>query len=276
MEVEYFDKHLGQILAHLEELGELDNTLIIATSDNAMPFPRYKGHPHEFATRIPFVAAWPGKIAKPGREANQFASFIDLAPTFLEVAGISAKKTKMIDVEGKSLMDFFDNKVADRSIVITGRERNDMARPNGWGYPVRSLHKYNFVYMHNFKPERWPVGPREGGYKDTDNSPTMSELIYNQRGSEAYQISFGKRPQEELYDISKDPECINNLADKPEFQKLKAKMKQELFARLAEQKDPRMLGNGDVFDQYESHRHNEYDENVERMKQILKRKGIKD
>ncbi|QBG49251.1 heparan N-sulfatase [Verrucomicrobia bacterium S94] len=265
VEVEYFDRHLGKILQTLEQSGELENTLIIATSDNAMPFPRYKGHPHEFATRIPFVVKWPGHIKNPGRTCREFASLIDLAPTCLEAAGIDMEHCGMQPVEGRSLSDFFADKVERRDSVLTGRERNDMCRPNGWGYPVRSLHRGDFVYMHNFEPDRWPCGTEEAGFRDTDWSPTKSEIMYKYKGSEAWELCFGKRPREELYHVKSDPECMQNLAENPEYAELKSRMKKELFEALTEQGDPRMSGNGDFFDRCRPERIPEYDELVRGM-----------
>lgn len=260
VEVEYFDQHLGEILQYLEAYGELENTLIIATSDNAMPFPRYKGHPHEFATRVPFVVQWLSQIKNTGRDCNEFASFIDLAPTFLEVAGISNAQSGMQAIQGKSLSDFFRDKVKGRKHILTGRERNDMVRPNGWGYPVRSFHKGDFVYMHNFEPDRWPCGTIESGYRDTDWSPTKAFVMYKQKGTKAYDLCFGKRPQEELYNIVKDPECLNNLATISAYKSKKNKMKKALFKELVKQQDPRMTGNGAIFDQARPSRLKLYDD----------------
>lgn len=265
VEVEYFDRHLGDILKTLEEAGELENTLIIATSDNGMPFPRYKGHPHEFATRLPFVVKWPGHIKNPGRTCDQFASFIDIAPTFLAAAGVSAAQSGMQPMEGTSLFDFFDDSVTGRDSVLTGRERNDMCRPNGESYPVRSLHQGDFVYMHNFEPNRWPSGTEEAGFRDTDWGPTKSEIVYKQKGTTFWDLCFGKRPAEELYNIKTDPDCMHNLASHPEYAVQKKKMKATLFGALTQQGDPRLLGNGTVFDLYEPQRHHEYDELVKGM-----------
>lgn len=266
VEVEYFDRHLGDILMHLEELGEANNTLIIATSDNSMPFPRYKGHPHEFATRIPFVVKWPGKIQNPGRVCNEFSSVIDLAPTFLKAAGVSEADSGMQTLQGKSLFDFFSGEAVARDHVLTGRERNDMCRPNGWGYPVRSFHKGNYVYMHNFEQDRWPGGNPESGWRDTDWGPTKSQLVYKEQEQSTYDFCFGKRPQEEFYDVVTDPECLSNLATIPEYASLTMKMKAALFDELKKQGDPRMLGNGQVFDQYRPERFAEYDDLVEQIK----------
>ncbi len=251
IEVEYSDMHLGNILALLEKAGELDNTLVITTSDNSMPFPRFKGGPHEHATHLPLAVMWPGKIKNPGRVSEEFMSFIDFAPTFLEVAGISHKQSKMAEIEGKSLMDIFANKPVGRDVLLTGRERNDIGRPHDRGYPVRSLHKGKFVYMHNFEPDRWPNGNPETDYLDVDSSPTKSSVLAAGESSFEYQMIMAKRPAEELYDLEKDPECVNNLSDNPEYKNLKEKMKKELFVELTRQGDPRMHGKGDVFDAYE-------------------------
>ncbi len=63
-------------------------------------------------------------------------------------------------------------------------------------------------------------------------------------------MSFGIRPEEELYNIKSDPDCINNLANKSEFLELKENLKEQLFSELIEQEDPRMFGNGSIFDEY--------------------------
>lgn len=268
IEVEYFDRHLGEILAHLEELGELENTLIIATSDNGMPFPRYKGHPHEFATRIPFVVKWSGRIESPGRRCVEFASFTDLAPTFLEAAGVAEDEAAMQPIEGRSLSDFFANEVDGREHVLTGRERNDMCRPHGWGYPVRSLHHGDLVYMHNFEPDRWPSGTPESLYRDTDWSPTKMNILEQHHDTAFYRFSFGKRPQEELYDITVDPFCLHNLASDPAYSAKREEMKQALFAELKTQGDPRLNGDPDFFDRSRPERIPDYDELVEKYKHI--------
>ncbi|AWG23678.1 heparan N-sulfatase [Flavobacterium faecale] len=252
VEVEHYDNHLGKILAHLESLGELENTIIIVTSDNGMPFPRYKGHPFDFATRIPFAVKWPNKIEKPGRVVNDFASFTDIAPTVFEIVNIKEKGSGMQKIEGKSLVDIFNNNASkSRDNVITGRERNDPSRPNGWGYPVRSIHNKDFVYSYNFHPERWPSGNPEADYRDTDESPTKEYTKNLPHESLPFIMCYEKRPQEELYDLKKDPECLNNLASNSKYDKVKKELHKELFEELKIQNDPRMFGNGDVFDSYE-------------------------
>lgn len=250
VEVENYDMHLGRILKAIEAAGELDNTIVIATSDNGMPFPRFKGHPYEHSTHLPLTIMWPGKIKNPGRQCNDYVSFIDLAPTFLEVAGVKQDQSGMAKIQGRSLMDVFNDEVVGRDFLLTGRERNDIGRPHDQGYPVRSLHQGRYVYMHNFESDRWPCGNPETGYKDTDGSPTKTFTLEQGPGSLEYDKCYAIRGTEELYDLQEDPECLNNLASVAKYAAQKALMKQDLFDELKRQGDPRMHGRGYVFDAY--------------------------
>ena len=65
-----------------------------------------------------------------------------------------------------------------------------------------------------------------------------------------WELDFGRRPADELYDLQKDPDCIKNLATEPELAAQLAKMHEQLFATLTSQHDPRLQGEGDMFDQY--------------------------
>ena len=91
-EIEYFDKHLQLMLEKLEAIGELENTLVVVTADNGMPFPRIKGQVYEYSNHLPLAIMWPDGIKNPGRVVEDFVNFIDFTPTYLELAGINAKK----------------------------------------------------------------------------------------------------------------------------------------------------------------------------------------
>ncbi|VGO18753.1 sulfatase family protein [Pontiella sulfatireligans] len=252
-EVKWFDRHLGLAIQALEERGLLENTLIIATSDHGMPFPRVKSQMYEEAFHIPMVAYWKGVI-QPGRVINDFVGFPDVAPTFMTVAGMEPHE----QMTGKSFLDLLRSTQSGwidptRDHVLLGRERTDKTRPNDVGYPVRAIRTKEFLYVHNIKPERWPCGNPEMGLKDTDNSPTKSYLTDLMPGDEEYpyyELSFGLRREEELYQIQDDPHCMSNLAANPEYAALKAKLRKQMEAELTAQKDPRMFGQGDVFDNY--------------------------
>ena len=259
IEVEAYDTQVGSLVAALEASGEAQNTLIIVTSDHGMPFPRVKGHTYDDAHRIPFVASWPAGIATPGRRVAEFISFIDLAPTFLEVFRIDGVARGMAPITGRSFADLLRNEAkGERGFVILGRERNDvMARPGsvaGLGYPTRAIREGNLFYVQNFAPERWPCGNPELELKDTDASPSKSFVAARGEQDPFWQHAYGKRPAEQMFNLSSDPDCVINLAADPAFAAKATVLSDKLMAELRRQEDPRALGRGDIFDQYLSPR----------------------
>ena len=113
-EFEYFDLELAKMLDILKQTGQLKNTLVIVTADNGMPFPRIKGQEYELSNHLPMAIMWPDGIKSPGRKVDSYVNFIDFAPTFLELAGLtSADTTKQFTI-GKSLNCVFQH---------TGRKR---------------------------------------------------------------------------------------------------------------------------------------------------------
>jgi arylsulfatase A-like enzyme len=257
VEVTWFDRHVGLAIQELEKRGLLENTLIIVTSDHGMPFPRVKGQLYEEGFHVPMVAYWKGVI-QPGRVIEDFVNFPDVAPTFLEAVGLKPHE----QMTGKSFLDLLRSPKSgwidpSRDHVLLGKERHDIGRENEDGkdlaYPVRVIRTKEFLYVYNIKPERWPVGNPELGLKNCDNSPTKSYLTAltpDDPEYRYYEMSFGLRPEEELYQIQKDPHCMVNLAGNPEYEQVKARLKQQMTAELVAQEDPRMLGQGDVFDRY--------------------------
>ncbi|MEJ7768933.1 MAG: sulfatase [Chitinophagaceae bacterium] len=257
-EVEYFDSHLQKMIAILEKKGELENTIIVVTSDNGMPFPRVKGQVYEFDNHLPLAIMWKNHIGKPGTRVQDYVSFIDLAPTFLELAGVTPKKSGMQPITGHSLLNIISRKGSGqpdpgRDHVLLGKERTDVGRPNDVGYPVRAIVKGGFMYIRNYETSRWPTGNPETGYLDCDGSPAKTYILKAHReGSQLqlWQMAFGKRESEELYQISNDPDCMTNLAGDNKFAEVKAKLKDQMEQELKEQQDPRMFGKGNVFDSY--------------------------
>ena len=257
-EVAHFDRQLGKMVDLLAEKGLLDNTLVVATSDNGPPFPRMKGHPFEDSCHLPLAMMWPRGIAAPGRKCEALVSFIDFAPTFLAVAGVDGAKCGMQPITGSSMTGLFANRelAVDRSTLLLGRERNDVrCRPgteSGLGYPVRALREGDFLFLHNFDPSRWPCGNPELGLADTDAGPTKTAVQAKGEASQYWQLCFGKRSADELYNLKTDPDCVKNLAADPACQRQVAALREKLFSRLRQQGDPRMEGEVEMFDNYPS------------------------
>ena len=258
-EVQRFDEQVGELLKILEEIGELDNTLVVITGDNGMPFPRCKSNLYDFGTHVPLAVGW-GRHVKDGVVVDDFVSLSDLAPTFLEAAGLAPPA----EMTGRSFLDVLVSGKSGRvdpkrDKVFTGKERHHgKCRENGLGYPQRAIRTHDFLYIRKFKPDRWPAGAphvssSQGTYSDIDNSPTKDFMLQNNddpRVGKLLALAVDKRPAEELYDLSKDPDQLNNVAELNTYADVKHKLAAALMTELTATQDPRVLGKGDAFDTY--------------------------
>lgn len=261
-EIQWFDKHLGQMLQILEEQGELENTLIVVTSDNGMPFPRAKANVYDYGIHMPLAIRW-GQTVAGGQESRELVSLIDFFATFLDVAEAPYPD---YEVESKSLLDMMrGQKDSPRKAVFSSRERHSSSRWNNLGYPQRAMRTRDYLYIRNFKPERWPAGAPQKmlpdgkmeemhmAYHDIDGA--AENFVIRHRDDPEYrsyfQLAVGKRPGEELFDIKNDPYCLQNLAEKPEYQKELQKMRERMGGYLMATDDPRVTGRGHVFESYE-------------------------
>jgi arylsulfatase A-like enzyme len=271
-EVLALDEMFGRLLEELDAIGELDNTLIVVSGDHGIPgFPRGKCNLYPFGTQVPLIVQWSG-VAPGGRVIDDFISLMDLAPTFLEAAGISIPEV----MNGNSIIPLLKsekNGIIDdtRNYVVTGRERHvPVARDGNLPYPQRAIQTNEFLYIINFMPDRYPMGAPYNldglginpsyqelqenthiTYADLDASPTKAWMITH-RADEKWKmhwdLGFGMRPSEELYDLNKDPDYLNNVAYDSEYSLIKEKMSKQLIQILKSTSDPRITGDGKTFD----------------------------
>lgn len=244
--VQRLDKELGEILEILEKANELDNTLIVVTSDNGMPFPRGKANLYTLGTRMPLAISWKNVI-QPNQKVSAFINHIDFAPTFLEAANIPVPK----DFEGKSLMPIFKNtsNIKNRDTIFFERERHANVRNGDLSYPGRAVRTKKYLYIYNCEPDYWPAGDPQG-YKavgpfgDIDNSPTKTYMVEHQKdpaGRKIFNYSFAKRQAEELYDVQGDPDELVNLVNNKKFLSIKNNMKKALMTWMIKTNDPRSI-----------------------------------
>jgi arylsulfatase A-like enzyme len=246
--VERGDELFGRALEVLEASGELDNTLVVMTSDHGIPFPRAKGQIYEDGFHLPLAIRWPKQV-RPGRVVDDFVDVRDFAPTFLAAAGLKPPT----EMSGSSFLDVLGSERSgqvepSRTFVLVGKERHDLGRPHDWGYPVRAIRTPQFLFLHNYEPDRWPSGNPETGMQNTDGGPTKDLLI--ETGGPFYDLAFSKRPEFELYRVADDPQCLKNLADDPQYAGDIRALRTQMETRLRADQDPRILGNGAVFDTY--------------------------
>ncbi len=271
-EVQAWDAYVGLLLKKLEATGELDNTLIVVSGDHGMPgVTNGKCNLYDFGTGVTLAARWPRGIKGQSRVVDDLVSLPDLAPTFLEAAGVAIPA----GVNARSLMNVLRSDRsgqvdASRNWVISGRERHvAFANADNRPYPQRALRTTEYLYVRNFAPERWPLGipvavtetsapsPDElesntyAAFADMDASPTKAWLIAHRNDAEwrrFYDLAFARRPAEELYDLRRDPHQMKNVAAEAKYAATKTKLAAQLMKILKDAGDPRATGDGQTFE----------------------------
>ena len=265
-EVQWFDSHLQRMLDHLESIGEADNTLVIVTSDNGMPFPRAKANLYEYGIHMPLAMRWPA-MWPAEQQDRHLTSLIDVTRTIFEAAEVAPKQEDQLS--GHSLVSALrepgSKHIVRRSSVYSGRERHSSSRFHSLGYPCRCLRTDTHLYIRNFTPRRWPagtpqkysgakfdlnnqlvtgkLGPIGGGYHDIDDGPTLRWMVANQSTTRVKQLmeaAVALRPSEELFDIQNDPACMNNLANHPDYKEMTENLSARLENYLTETGDLRV------------------------------------
>jgi N-sulfoglucosamine sulfohydrolase len=269
-EVAAWDHAIGLLIEAVEKAGELDNTLIVISGDHGAPgFPHGKCNLYGFGTGVCLSVTGPG--VQGGRVVDDFVNLTDLAPTFLEAAGLPVPEV----MTGRSLWPVLkSNKQGlvdpGRTWVVTGRERHvESARADFTPYPQRALRTAEHVLIINFRPDRWPLGDPYGldssspptaeeitettrvTHPDEDAGPTKAWLVgvrHTPEWEKHYQWVYGKRPKYELYDLRQDPHETKNVADDPAYAAVKADLEKRLMDELTRTGDPRLIDDGKFFE----------------------------
>ncbi len=249
-EIEGFDRDVSSFVQLLNEMGEYDNTLILVCSDNGWQMPRGLANLYDFGTRLPFIVVMPERFAG-GRVIDDFISLNDVAPTFLELAGIDIPE----EMNARSIVNILESEEEgridpERDFMVTGRERHAFVRQGGAGYGSRAYRTADYLYIRNYEPDRWPAGdPPLFGDVDAHMlhypCPTKMYILKNRDKEgidELFQLGFGKRPAEELYDLQKDSWQMNNVASLEEYRDIKEDLSRKLTDYLVENEDPRETG----------------------------------
>jgi N-sulfoglucosamine sulfohydrolase len=269
-EIQAFDASLGVLLMRLEEIGELDNTLIVVSGDHGPPgFPHGKCNLYDFGSSVSLAIRWGS--AKGDRVVDDLITLPDLAPTYLELGGVEIPKT----MTGRSLVNLLKSDKSgqvepERDAVFIGRERHvENARADYMPYPQRAIRTKDFLYIVNFRPDRWPLGDP---YRlDGENPPTAQEVTNTTRVTlpdedagptkawlvgarndpqwkDLFTAVYGKRPREELYDLRTDPYQMKNVAADPAYATQRAELEARLMKELKDTGDPRLVDDGKFFE----------------------------
>ncbi|MEC7173350.1 MAG: sulfatase/phosphatase domain-containing protein, partial [Bacteroidota bacterium] len=279
-EIQRFDKEVGSYISLLKEMGELENTMIIVCSDNGWQMPRGLANLYDFGTKIPLIISWPDFFTS-GREIEDFINIKDFAPTFLELAGIPIPE----QMNAHSFVDILTSEKQgvinpQRDHVIMARERHAFVRRGGLGYPGRAIRTKDYLFIKNYKPERWPAGDPPL-YGDVDahmlhyDSPTKIYMLKNKNREDIkhlFDLAFSKRPEYELYNINEDPYQINNLSEVDEYKPILEALSSELNNYLVKTNDPREIGQ--AFDWDNAHYYKDRDKNPKPSKKAIQLLGL--
>lgn len=211
----------------LKEQGLLENTLIMFSSDHGPSFGRGKLSVHELGVAVPLIARWPGKENPQTRRVNSLVSLVDLAPTFMDIAGIAP----VPQFAGKSLAG-----------QIRGESRPDPWRKN----LVTEYHSHTTVDwwpMRSIRDERYKLivnmlaGTDAGNYilqggrvQGEGDSADLSAGLSSEKASVTQSIyqRMKQPPKVELYDLARDPGETKNLAEEPEYKPVMEKLLNDL------------------------------------------------
>ena len=262
-EAQAFDAALGVIVEELDRVGALRNTVLVISGDHGIPgVTRGKCNLYDLGTAVPLAVHWPDGIAKQGRVVDDFVSLPDLAPTFLQLAGVDRPD----GMSARSIVPILQSDQQGqvqgrRDAVFTGRERHvAAARPGNKPYPQRAVRTDDYLYIINFQPDRWPMGTGPGfgvdgefpeferlrentfaAFGDLDASPTKAWVATHRRQDPAsFEYAFGRRPGHELYDLRNDPHCINNVAEESGYEEIRRSLHDRLMGELKRTGDPRV------------------------------------
>ena len=229
------DVKVGQILKNLEEDGLMENTIVFFFSDHGHGLPRYKRWLNITGLRVPFVVHVPEKYQhlvknKPGTENFDLVSFVDFAPTVLNLAGIEIPQ----HMNGAPFLG--ENIPSPHEFLFAARSRaDDMYELS------RAIHDKNFIYVRHFLPHLPYI---QTGIINSDGKDSYRELRRAHNAGEmppSGELMWHPKPVEELYDLQADPKELNNLADSSEYAEVLVKMRGLLKEQILKTRDAGLL-----------------------------------
>ncbi len=214
--VDYF---VEKVLALLEQHGHMENTLVIFSSDHG-PSDLHRGKitSYEFGLRVPFIVKWPG-VVKPNTRSEALVSFVDLMPTFLDVAGLSAPGY----LPGKSILPVLtgERPQGDRKLLYSAYNSHTTGMKNFW--PARTVTDGRYKLINNLLADGKTTRPGDNGA-----SFAITKMLEASEEGRAIIECSDTPPAFELFDLKRDPGELVNLTGNPEYQQIEKRLKESL------------------------------------------------
>jgi uncharacterized sulfatase len=237
-EITYMDNQVGEILATLKTEGKDKNTLVFFTSEQGSQFPGCKWTGWDTGLHTALIARWPDRIPA-GKRTDAMVQYADLLPTLLEMIGDKNPQANP-GLDGSSFANVLLGQADSRRAFAYGAHNNI---PEGPAYPIRTVTDGQWRYIRNLTPgelfiEKHLMGIQGAGVLNNPYWPTWIANAWDNQNTYRLVKRYMSRPAEELYQTSKDPYELTNLADDPKFLEIKLRLKAELDRWLAAQGDP--------------------------------------
>ena len=226
-EINAFDAQVGNVLRILEENGMKDNTVVMLLSEqgNSMPFAKWTCYKNGLQSAM--LVRWPGHI-QPGSETDALVNYIDVVPTFMDIAGMEAP-----DTDGKSFYKVLKGETNEHAQYSFGQQTSRGIYSGPQYYGIRSAKDGRYNYIVNLTPEAKFQNTTTQGNKAYMNSWRNAANAGNEYAAERLH-KYQYRPAEELYDMIEDPWELNNLADDPAYAAKKAELRAALEAWMVD------------------------------------------
>ena len=225
-EVSRMDDYIGQVMDELERQGILENTLVLFISDNGRPFPRDKTTMYDGGIKTPFILQWPD-VVRPGTVSSSLVSAVDIAPTFLKLAGIGAGDN-FVGEDFSQILSDPEKEI--REYIFAQAHWHDHERM------YRAVRDKRYKYIRNFYPDLPNTPPA-----DALRSMTFQRMLELKEQGELNEaqmnVFISPTPEEELYDLEIDPFELNNLATDPAYGEVLGKMQKVMEKFMNETDD---------------------------------------
>ena len=223
-EIGLLDQQIGDAMKILQDKDLLKNTLIIFISEQGPQFAGAKWTNWSAGVKSAMLASWKGVI-RPGTETSAIVQYEDILPTFIEIAGGNVPDV----IDGKSLVNILQGKT-EKHHKYAYHVHNNI--PEGPAYPIRSISDGKYRLIWNLTPEATYIEKHI-----EKNEWHVSWKTQDTEQARRILKRYQHRPEYELYDITKDPFELDNLADKIEYKQKKAELIRELESWMKQQKD---------------------------------------
>lgn len=230
-EISYMDHQVGTVLQYLKETGQADNTIVIFLSEQGSNFPHSKWTGYDTGVRSAGIVRWP-EVVSEGTESDAIIQYVDLLPTLIEVAGGNESD---YDFDGESFLPVIKGQQQSHNEYAYSIQTSKGIYNGPEAYGIRTVRTKNFRLIWNLNWEDEFSNTVTSGFtpfKSWERQAEYGDSFAKQRAN-----WYRKRPEFELYDLSKDPYELYNLAENLAYEAVRERLKNELKLWMEQQGD---------------------------------------